>query len=59
MDEAGRELPADFYVIKESYRDILEDAEWDPDDFQRRGLRRFIDSYAGFRGAKADDVEIT
>ena len=58
VDDGGKELPADFFVIKESHRAILEDDEWDADDFERRGLRRFIDSYSGFRAPEPDDTEI-
>jgi len=49
IDDAGAEIPADFFVIKESFRAIVEEAEWDVEEFERRGLSRFIDSYAGFR----------
>jgi gamma-glutamylcyclotransferase (GGCT)/AIG2-like uncharacterized protein YtfP len=48
-DVAGVEIPADFFVIKESETFIVEEAEWDVQEFEHYGLLRFIDSYAGFK----------
>jgi gamma-glutamylcyclotransferase (GGCT)/AIG2-like uncharacterized protein YtfP len=58
IDEAGRELAADFFVIKESHRSVLEEAEWNADDFERRGLKRFIDGYAGFGAVDGKPSEL-
>jgi gamma-glutamylcyclotransferase (GGCT)/AIG2-like uncharacterized protein YtfP len=49
IDEAGVEILAEFFVIKESDRSVLEEAEWDPVEFERHGLSHFLSSYAGFR----------
>jgi gamma-glutamylcyclotransferase (GGCT)/AIG2-like uncharacterized protein YtfP len=48
VDGAGAEIPAYFFVIKESDAFMVEDAEWDVQEFERNGLSHFIDSYVGF-----------
>jgi ABC-type amino acid transport substrate-binding protein/gamma-glutamylcyclotransferase (GGCT)/AIG2-like uncharacterized protein YtfP len=48
IDDAGVEIPAEFFAIKESDRSVLEEAEWDPLEFERQGLSHFLSSYAGF-----------
>jgi ABC-type amino acid transport substrate-binding protein/gamma-glutamylcyclotransferase (GGCT)/AIG2-like uncharacterized protein YtfP len=50
IDDVGTELSAEFFVVKESERSILEDTEWDPKEFESSGLSRFLSSYAGFKG---------
>lgn len=49
VDDAGVEILAEFFVIKESDRSILEEAEWDPLEFERHRLSHFLSSYAGFK----------
>ena len=49
VDDAGVEILAEFFAIKESDRSVLEEAEWDPLQFERHGLSHFLSSYAGFR----------
>ncbi len=46
---AGVEIPADFYAIKDSATFLLEEKEWDAQEFERHGLPRFTDSYTGFK----------
>jgi ABC-type amino acid transport substrate-binding protein/gamma-glutamylcyclotransferase (GGCT)/AIG2-like uncharacterized protein YtfP len=49
IDDAGAELLAEFFVVKESDRSILEEADWDPQEFESSGLSHFLKSYAGFK----------
>jgi ABC-type amino acid transport substrate-binding protein/gamma-glutamylcyclotransferase (GGCT)/AIG2-like uncharacterized protein YtfP len=50
VDDDGNGIQADCYRIKESARSVLlEDADWDEDEFERTGLQRFVNSYSGFR----------
>ncbi len=39
---------ADTYVLKTEYRHLLSDTVWNPEDFQKTGIDRFIGSYPGF-----------
>ncbi len=48
IDTNGRELQVDTYIVQNDYRFLLEEAEWDPDEFERTGLQRFISGYHGF-----------
>lgn len=46
----GRERHrADAYVLKDDYRYMVHDREWDPQWFEREALPIFIGSYRGFR----------
>jgi gamma-glutamylcyclotransferase (GGCT)/AIG2-like uncharacterized protein YtfP len=36
------------YVIRESYKHILENSAWDVDRFKRYGLDKFLSGYRGF-----------
>jgi gamma-glutamylcyclotransferase (GGCT)/AIG2-like uncharacterized protein YtfP len=40
--------PADAYVLKDDYRHMIHDCEWDPQWFEREALPIFIGSYRGF-----------
>lgn len=40
---------ADTYVLKDCYRHMIHDCEWDPQWFAREALPIFIGSYKGFR----------
>ena len=45
----GRERhKADVYVLKDDYRHMVHDREWDPQWFEREALPIFIGSYRGF-----------
>jgi gamma-glutamylcyclotransferase (GGCT)/AIG2-like uncharacterized protein YtfP len=48
----GTTLPADAYVVRSEYRDRLEDADWDFDEFLRNGKARFQWHYQGYRSLK-------
>ncbi len=39
---------ADTYVLKNSYRHITTDNEWDPEEFEKEGIHLFLGSYFGF-----------
>lgn len=42
------ELEVQLYLIREEYADLLDDKEWNVDEFRRHGLRRFMSDYFGF-----------
>ncbi len=39
---------AQAYVIKDSYRNLVSDREWDPDKFEDEGIHQFLGGYFGF-----------
>ena len=39
---------AQTYVIKDSYRNLVSDREWDPDKFEDEGIHQFLGGYFGF-----------
>ena len=39
---------AQAYVLKDSYRNLVSDREWDPEKFQNEGIHQFLDGYFGF-----------
>ena len=46
----GREKRrADVYVLKDDYRYMVHDSEWDPQWFEQEGLPLFIRRYRGFQ----------
>ncbi len=47
--EGGEEQYVDAYVLKDCYRHMLHDCEWDPNWFQREALPLFLHRYKGFR----------
>jgi gamma-glutamylcyclotransferase (GGCT)/AIG2-like uncharacterized protein YtfP len=49
---SGSDIPVEVYVVRDDYRHVLGDSEWDPAMFAQTGLERFMSSYSGFR---ADD----
>lgn len=49
VDDDDNGIQADCYRIKESYRSVVEDVEWDQQEFERNGLQRFVSSYTGFK----------
>jgi gamma-glutamylcyclotransferase (GGCT)/AIG2-like uncharacterized protein YtfP len=49
IDDAGQEIPADFFVIRESHTKLVEQVEWDPRKFEEAGLERFVRSYSRFK----------
>jgi len=42
------ETTACVYVLKEQYRDLVEDEEWHPDWFAKFGIYSFLAEYKGF-----------
>ncbi len=46
----GRIIEAGVYVLREAYTHIMADRDWDPDQFRRDGIHRFLASYLGFSG---------
>ncbi len=46
--EGSEEHPADAYVLKDSYRYLANESEWDPQWFAREALPVFTRSYRGF-----------
>jgi gamma-glutamylcyclotransferase (GGCT)/AIG2-like uncharacterized protein YtfP len=49
QDMNGQDIKVDVYRIRENYKTILEDVEWDIKHFEKSGLKKFILSYAGFK----------
>ena len=47
-DMNNNQIVVDFYLIKDSYLSILEDFEWDQEEFQLNGLENFLKNYTGF-----------
>ncbi|MGI9538348.1 MAG: gamma-glutamylcyclotransferase family protein [Desulfocapsaceae bacterium] len=39
---------AEAYVLKDSYRHILSDDDWDPEKFKDQDINQFLGSYFGF-----------
>ena len=39
---------AEAYVLKNSFRHILSDKDWDPENFEDQGINQFLGSYFGF-----------
>jgi gamma-glutamylcyclotransferase (GGCT)/AIG2-like uncharacterized protein YtfP len=52
VGDDGVEIAADYYEIRDAHRGILENVEWDPREFERAGLARFLDRYSGFTDPK-------
>ncbi len=49
VNEAGEKIPADFFEIKQSHMFVIEQKEWDAEEFERSGLARFLADYEGFK----------
>ncbi len=47
-DVNGRAMKAEVYVIQEAYTSVLDDREWDPEQFEAHGLKMFTQNYWGF-----------
>ncbi|MGK7897261.1 MAG: gamma-glutamylcyclotransferase [Xenococcus sp. (in: cyanobacteria)] len=47
-DINNNKIVVNFYLIQDSYLSILEDSEWDQDEFQQYGLANFLKNYVGF-----------
>ena len=41
-------IVVNFYLIKDTYLSILEDTEWDDNEFRNNGLDKFLQNYLGF-----------
>lgn len=39
---------ADAYLLRDSYRHLSSDREWDPEEFEKHGIHEFLGSYFGF-----------
>lgn len=39
---------ADAYVLRHEYRHLLSNEPWYPEEFEKTGMMRFLDSYSGF-----------
>lgn len=46
--EKNFQLSAEVYVIKDRYRHIVSENEWDPVHFKTTGMNKFIQNYTGF-----------
>jgi gamma-glutamylcyclotransferase (GGCT)/AIG2-like uncharacterized protein YtfP len=44
----GRLIDAEVYILKEAFRSIASDRDWDQKQFEREGLSSFLSSYLGF-----------
>ena len=47
-DMNNNKIIVNFYLIQDSYLSILEDIEWDEEEFQEHGLEKFLRNYVGF-----------
>jgi gamma-glutamylcyclotransferase (GGCT)/AIG2-like uncharacterized protein YtfP len=45
----GTILPAETYVVRQEFKDQLEESEWNFEDFQRNGKESFQRNYKGYR----------
>ena len=39
---------AETYILKDSYRNLLSDQQWDPQKFEDHGIHTFLGTYFGF-----------
>lgn len=46
--EGSHALDAEVYLFRQSYKHLLGNTPWDPDQFQTHHLRQFITNYGGF-----------
>jgi len=49
MLEKGGTVLSELYTLKDSYRHIASENEWDADRFERSGMKKFLHNYGGFR----------
>jgi len=47
-DPTGKTLDVHLYRIKNQFLNLLEDREWNVDEFEKGGLKKFVSSYEGF-----------
>ena len=47
-DINNNRIIVDFYLIQDLYLSILEDSEWDENEFRNNGLDNFLQNYTGF-----------
>ena len=48
-DINNKKIIVNFYLIQDLYLSILEDIEWDENEFQKNGLDNFLKKYVGFK----------
>ena len=49
QDKNGQDIKVDAYRIREEYKYILEDHDWDLSNFEKIGLEKFRLNYLGFK----------
>lgn len=49
QDQNGQDIKVDVYRIREEYKPMLEDHDWDLDNFEKVGLKKFRLNYVGFK----------
>lgn len=49
QDKNGQDIKVDVYRIREEYKYILEDHDWDLSNFEKIGLEKFRLNYPGFK----------
>ncbi len=52
QDKNGQDIKVDVYRIREEYKSMLEDHDWDLDNFEKVGLEKFRLNYVGFKRIK-------
>lgn len=48
VDATGNPLEVQFYSFKNEYLNLLEDHDWNADEFEKNGLQKFNINYQGF-----------
>jgi len=48
VNESGENLEVNVYIFRNSFRKLLTETDWDVDEFERSGLKKFIARYVGF-----------
>ena len=52
LDKEGNPHGVHLYSFKNEYLNLLEDQDWNVDEFEKCGLERFISRYQGFSQSK-------
>lgn len=48
LDEAGNRVDVHIYGFKTEFRSLLENRDWNVEEFEKKGLKKFISRYVGF-----------
>ena len=48
IDESGNMVDVHIYSFKKEFHNLLENADWNVEEFEKNGLEKFIKCYVGF-----------